>query len=50
MKTRTHLNDNLGALQVVLSAAEEQELRRLVDAVQVRGERHPPPMMKTLDA
>jgi aryl-alcohol dehydrogenase-like predicted oxidoreductase len=50
MKTRTHLNDNLGALQVALSAAEEQELRRLVDATQVRGERHPPPMMKTLDA
>jgi aryl-alcohol dehydrogenase-like predicted oxidoreductase len=50
MKTRTHLNDNLGALQVVLSGAEEQELRRLVDAMQVRGERHPPPMMKTLDA
>ncbi len=50
MKTRTHLNDNLGALQVALSAAEEQELRRLVDALQVRGERHPPPMMKTLDA
>ncbi len=50
MKTRTHLNDNLGALQVALSGAEEQELRRLVDALQVRGERHPPPMMKTLDA
>jgi aryl-alcohol dehydrogenase-like predicted oxidoreductase len=50
MKTRTHLDDNLGALQVALSAAEEQELRRLVDATQVRGERHPPPMMKTLDA
>jgi aryl-alcohol dehydrogenase-like predicted oxidoreductase len=50
MKTRTHLDDNLGALRVTLSAAEEQELRRLVDALQVRGERHPPPMMKTLDA
>jgi aryl-alcohol dehydrogenase-like predicted oxidoreductase len=50
MKTRTHLNDNLGALQVALSAAEEQELRRLVDTLQVRGERHPAPMMKTLDA
>jgi aryl-alcohol dehydrogenase-like predicted oxidoreductase len=50
MKTRTHLHDNLGALQVSLSGAEEQELRHLVDALQVRGERHPPPMMKTLDA
>ncbi len=50
MKTRLHLNDNLGALQVALSPGEEQELRRLVDTLQVRGERHPPPMMKTLDA
>ena len=50
MKTRTHLSDNLGAPQVVLSAPEEQELRRLVDASQIRGERHPAPMMKTLDA
>jgi aryl-alcohol dehydrogenase-like predicted oxidoreductase len=50
MKTRAHLNENLGALEVVLSAAEEQELRRLVDRVQVQGERHPAAMMKTLDA
>ena len=42
--------DNLAALQVVLSAAEERELRRLVDAMQVHGDRHPAPMMKTLDA
>jgi aryl-alcohol dehydrogenase-like predicted oxidoreductase len=50
MKTRAHLDDNLGALRVQLSAAEEQELRRLKDELQVLGERHPPPMMKTLDA
>lgn len=50
MKTRAHLHDNLGALEVLLSAAEEQELRRLVDAMRVLGERHPAPMMKTLDA
>ncbi len=50
MKTRAHLNDNLGALEVALSGAEEQELRALVDTLQVRGERHPAPMMKTLDA
>ncbi len=31
MKTRAHLKDNLGALEVALSAAEEQELRQLVD-------------------
>ena len=49
MKTRAHLNDNLGALQVSLSGAEEQELRRLVDGMQVQGERHPAMMMKTLD-
>jgi len=50
MKTRAHLHDNLGSLQVTLTAAEEQQLRHLVDALQVRGERHPAPMMKTLDA
>lgn len=50
MKTRAHLNDNLRAPDLVLSAAEEQELRALTDSVQVQGERHPPPMMKTLDA
>jgi aryl-alcohol dehydrogenase-like predicted oxidoreductase len=49
MKTRAHLNDNLGALDVVLSGAEEQELRRLVDDLQVQGERHPPMMMQVLD-
>jgi aryl-alcohol dehydrogenase-like predicted oxidoreductase len=49
MKTRAHLNDNLGALEVVLSSAEEQELRRLVDDVQVLGDRHPPLMMQVLD-
>lgn len=49
MKTRAHLQDNLGALEVALSAAEEQELRQLVDRAQVQGERHPAPMMKTLD-
>jgi aryl-alcohol dehydrogenase-like predicted oxidoreductase len=49
MKTRAHLNDNLGALDVVLSGAEEQELRRLVDDAQVQGERHPPMMMQVLD-
>jgi aryl-alcohol dehydrogenase-like predicted oxidoreductase len=50
MKTRAHLDDNLGSLQVVLTPAEEQQLRQQVDALQVRGDRHPAPMMKTLDA
>jgi aryl-alcohol dehydrogenase-like predicted oxidoreductase len=50
MKTRAHLQDNLGAPDVVLNAAEEQELRGLVDEMRVLGDRHPAPMMKTLDA
>jgi aryl-alcohol dehydrogenase-like predicted oxidoreductase len=50
MKTRNHLDDNLRSLQVVLTPAEEQQLRQQVDALQVLGDRHPPPMMKTLDA
>ncbi len=37
MKTRTHLNDNLGAVDVELTRAEEQQLRRLVDEMQVAG-------------
>ncbi len=49
MKTRAHLNDNLGALEVVLTSAEEQELRRLVDDMPVQGDRHPPTMMQVLD-
>jgi aryl-alcohol dehydrogenase-like predicted oxidoreductase len=49
MKTRAHLADNLAALDVVLSGAEEQEMRGLVEMVKVRGERHPAAMMKTLD-
>jgi aryl-alcohol dehydrogenase-like predicted oxidoreductase len=50
MKTRAHLDDNLGSLEVVLTSAEEQQLRQLVDATQVLGDRHPAAMMKTLDA
>ena len=49
-KTLKHLDDNLGALDVRLSPAEEQQLRTLVDGLQVAGERHPPAMMKTLNA
>ena len=50
MKSRAHLHDNLGALEVRLLPAEQKELRRLVDEAQVAGERHPAAMMKTLDA
>jgi aryl-alcohol dehydrogenase-like predicted oxidoreductase len=47
MKTRQHLQDNLGAARIVLDAVQ---LRRIEDlAKQVTGERHPPAMMKILD-
>jgi aryl-alcohol dehydrogenase-like predicted oxidoreductase len=50
MKTRAHLKDNLGALQVTLTGAQERELRELVDALRVQGDRHPAAMMRTLNA
>jgi aryl-alcohol dehydrogenase-like predicted oxidoreductase len=49
MKTRTHLNDNIGALNVALSGAEQKELSAQIEAITVRGERHAPAMMKVLD-
>ncbi len=49
MKTRAHLADNLGALEVALSPAELDALRALVDGVAVRGDRHPPAMMQAID-
>jgi aryl-alcohol dehydrogenase-like predicted oxidoreductase len=49
MKTRQHFADNLGALGVVLSSEERAELSELVRELSVRGERHPPAMMKTLN-
>jgi len=49
MKRRTHLADNIGALNVKLSAEESRDLTSLVDHVAVKGDRHPPPMMKILD-
>ncbi|MEO8313927.1 MAG: aldo/keto reductase [Pseudomonadota bacterium] len=47
MKTRQHLSDNLGALQVQLSPQQTSRVDGL--AAQVEGERHPPAMMKILD-
>jgi aryl-alcohol dehydrogenase-like predicted oxidoreductase len=47
MKTRPHLRDNLGALQVKLSAQQISRIDGL--AAQVEGDRHPPAMMKILD-
>jgi aryl-alcohol dehydrogenase-like predicted oxidoreductase len=49
MKTRQHLADNLGALDVVLTKAEHTELAALVQRMAVHGERHPPGMMRILD-
>lgn len=49
MKTRVHLADNIGALEVALSPAEHSELAHLVQGLGVHGERHPPSMMKILN-
>jgi aryl-alcohol dehydrogenase-like predicted oxidoreductase len=49
MKTRAHLNDNIDALNVTLSGAEQKELNAEIEAITVRGDRHAPAMMKVLD-
>jgi aryl-alcohol dehydrogenase-like predicted oxidoreductase len=49
MKTRAHLRDNLGALDVRLTDAEQRELRAQVATIPVRGDRHAPAMMKAID-
>ncbi len=49
MKTRAHLADNLGALEVHLSRPECVELTRRVDELGVQGERQAPAMMQLLD-
>ncbi len=48
MKTRAHLDDNLGALRVALSQTERDGLRALVDEIGVRGERYPAAMQRAL--
>lgn len=47
MKTRRHLQDNLGAAALQLTAGQLERIQAL--AAQVTGERHPPAMMKILD-
>lgn len=47
MKTRTHLQENLGAASLRLTGEQMHRLDEL--AAQVTGERHPPAMMKILD-
>jgi aryl-alcohol dehydrogenase-like predicted oxidoreductase len=49
MKTRAHLADNLGALEVRLSREELGQLARTVDALAVQGERQAPAMMQLID-
>jgi aryl-alcohol dehydrogenase-like predicted oxidoreductase len=49
MKTRAHLSQNLGALDVKLSEAEQQELRTAIAALTVHGDRHTVPMMKAIE-
>jgi aryl-alcohol dehydrogenase-like predicted oxidoreductase len=49
MKTRKHLADNLGALEVAFTSAEVQELRAIVERTPVRGDRYPPVMQQALN-
>lgn len=49
MKTRAHLSDNLGALEVSLSRDDLGTLRTLLDRIPVKGERHQPAMMQAID-
>ncbi len=49
MKTRAHLAENIGALDVTLTRAELKEINSQVEAITVRGDRHAPAMMKVLD-
>lgn len=49
MKTRTHLADNIGAIDVALAQSELRQLADEIDRLTVRGERQPPAMMRALD-
>jgi aryl-alcohol dehydrogenase-like predicted oxidoreductase len=49
MKTRAHLADNRGALEIQLTPTERDGLRALVDEVGVRGARYPGAMLRALD-
>jgi aryl-alcohol dehydrogenase-like predicted oxidoreductase len=46
---RTHLDENLAALTVRLSVADIEQLRALIDAHDVAGDRYPPSMMANLE-
>ncbi|PZN29639.1 MAG: aldo/keto reductase, partial [Proteobacteria bacterium] len=49
-KRRTRLAENLGALDIALSAAELDEIDARLAQIPVRGERYPPAMLQALDA
>lgn len=49
MKTRAHLADNVGALEVRLSSDERDALTTQIERMAVRGERHAPAMMRLID-
>ncbi len=49
MKTRMHLAENIGALNVTLTRAELKEINSQIQAITVHGERHAPAMMEALD-
>ncbi|MEP7315052.1 MAG: aldo/keto reductase [Pseudomonadota bacterium] len=49
MKTRAHLADNLVAAQLRLSPAQITALTHRAAELAIRGERHPPAMMKIVD-
>ena len=48
MKTRVHLAENRGALDITLTPAERDALRALVDGIGVQGERYPGAMLQVL--
>jgi aryl-alcohol dehydrogenase-like predicted oxidoreductase len=49
MKTRSHLAQNVTALNVTLNDAEQKALAGRISALAVQGDRHAPAMMKVLD-
>lgn len=49
MKTRPHLQDNLGALSLNVTAADWRQLADQLAALKPQGERHPPAMMAAID-
>jgi len=49
MKTRAHLADNLAAAELRLSAEQLASIEARAAELAIRGERHPPAMMKIVD-